>query len=135
MSGNGEAVARPTWLLRPSVNASSYLLKKITGKEKGERMRNLHTPSDIRQAKIALHGIDQHKPAKLRRPPIIHIRMAKGGTGKSVIACTVAAALPMLGYKVLAIDGDPQASLTNMLGVDSSLDDIVHIGHLMLAAS
>ena len=34
-------------LLGPSVNASSYLLKKITGKEKGERMRNLYTPSAI----------------------------------------------------------------------------------------
>jgi chromosome partitioning protein len=121
-------------LLGPSVNASSYLLKKITGKEKGGGVRNLYTPADIRHAKLALYGIDQTKRAKLRRPPIIHIRMAKGGTGKSVIAGNVAAALPMLGYKVLAIDGDPQASLTNMLGVDSSLDDIVHIGHLMLVA-
>ena len=121
-------------LLGPSVNASSYLLKKITGKEKGEGMRHLYTPADIRQAKLALYGVDPARPAPPRRPPIIHTRMAKGGTGKSVVAGNLAAALPLLGYKVLAIDGDPQASLTNMLGVDAAADDIVHIGHLMAAA-
>ena len=121
-------------LLGPAINASGYLLKKITGKGKGDRMRHLYTPSDIRQAKLTLYGIDPGRHSPLRRPPIIHTRMAKGGTGKSVVAGNIAAALPMLGYKVLAIDGDPQASLTNMLGVDSSRDDIVHIGHLMQAA-
>jgi chromosome partitioning protein len=29
------------------------------------------------------------------------------------------------------IDGDPQASLTNMMGIDASSEDITHIGHLM----
>lgn len=118
-------------LIGPSI--SNYQLKKLAGKETGEGVRHLYTPMDVRKAKMALFGIEETK--KLGSlPSIIDIRMAKGGTGKSTIAGNQAAALAFMGYKVLAIDGDPQASLTNMLGVDSSAEDIRHIGHLMMEA-
>ncbi|MES2206813.1 MAG: ParA family protein [Pseudomonadota bacterium] len=116
-------------LLGPTV--TNYQLKKITNKGSGDGARHFYTPIDIREAKFALYNID---PAKqpLQRPPIIYTRMAKGGTGKSTVSGNVASALAMLGYKVLAIDGDPQASLTNMLGIDTSQDEITHIGDLMV---
>ncbi len=106
---------------------STYQLKKISGKESGS---SVYTPSDVRKVKLSLYGINEEKGER-KRPPIINIRMAKGGTGKSVVAGNLSSAFAMMGYKVLSIDGDPQASLTNMLGVDSSEEDIVHIGHLM----
>ena len=43
----------------------------------------------------------------------------KGGVGKTTTVANTAAALAMLGQKVLAVDLDPQAHLTIHLGVDS----------------
>jgi chromosome partitioning protein len=111
-------------------HVSAYQLKKITGKESIDGSKIGYSPTDIRRIKVALYGIDENQKNK-NRPPIINVRMAKGGTGKSLISANISSAFAMLGYKVLAIDGDPQASLTNILGVDSSAEDIVHIGHLM----
>lgn len=113
---------------------SGYQLKKVTGKESGDGVRQTYTPADIRRAKLALYGIETEAASVQQLPPVIDIRMAKGGTGKSTVAGNQAVALSFMGYRVLAIDGDPQASLTNMLGVDSSADGIRHIGHLMMEA-
>lgn len=41
----------------------------------------------------------------------------KGGTGKTSICFQVASHLAMMGYKVLAIDADPQAHLSVSLGI------------------
>lgn len=108
---------------------TSYQLKKLAGKENTGGAVTLYSPSDIRQIKSTLYNLDD--TAEKVRPPIINVRMAKGGTGKSMVSGNLSAAFAMLGYKVLAIDGDPQASLTNILGVDPSDEDIVHIGHLL----
>ena len=66
-----------------------------------------------------------------KRPPIINCRMAKGGTGKTTIAANLSTAFSFMGYRTLMIDADPQASLTNMMGIDASKEDILHIGRLM----
>jgi chromosome partitioning protein len=51
----------------------------------------------------------------------------KGGTAKTTSTLNVAAALSERGYRVLAMDLDPQASLTMAFGVDvSSLDQSVY---------
>lgn len=52
--------------------------------------------------------------------------MAKGGTGKTTVAANLATAFAFMGYKTLMIDGDPQASLTNMMGIDASSEDITY---------
>lgn len=57
--------------------------------------------------------------------------MAKGGTGKTTISGNIASALAMMGHKVLMIDGDPQASLTGLFGIDWVTESITHIGELM----
>ena len=47
----------------------------------------------------------------------IAITNQKGGIGKTVTACTLAAVFAERGYRVLAIDLDPQSNLTARAGV------------------
>lgn len=46
----------------------------------------------------------------------------KGGSGKTTTAAHLAQSLVLRGYRVLAIDLDPQASLSALLGVQPELD-------------
>ncbi len=96
-----------------------------------DQYHNTYSSSEIRYAKLKLNGI---KPANNKAtvlPPIINCRMAKGGVGKTTICGGVATAISMLGYKVLVIDGDPQASLTGLFGIDWANENITHIGGLL----
>jgi len=47
---------------------------------------------------------------------VICVGFFKGGVGKTTIAVSLAQGLSLRGYKVLAIDLDPQGSMTTMLG-------------------
>jgi chromosome partitioning protein len=49
--------------------------------------------------------------------PIISIAIQKGGSGKTTTTINLAAALQRMGHSVLLIDADPQASLTEALGI------------------
>jgi chromosome partitioning protein len=48
---------------------------------------------------------------------VITIANFKGGVGKTVTSMTLAQGLALMGYKVLAIDVDPQGSLTSLFGI------------------
>jgi chromosome partitioning protein len=91
---------------------------------------------NIRHAKLKRLGIDPSSlPTEHKLPPIINCRMAKGGTGKTTLCGGIASALSMFGYRVLMIDGDPQASLTGLFGINWATENITHIGELMLKFS
>ncbi len=49
--------------------------------------------------------------------PIISLAIQKGGSGKTTTAINLAAALQLMGKKILLVDADPQANLTQSLGI------------------
>jgi len=53
---------------------------------------------------------------------VIGVMNFKGGSGKTTTAAHLAQRLALLGYRVLAIDLDPQASLTALHGVQPEFD-------------
>lgn len=59
-----------------------------------------------------------------RNRRVIAVANVKGGVGKTSITANLAAELAAGGYKVLAVDLDPQGNLRNILGYrDSDIDD------------
>ena len=78
--------------------------------------------------------LDKHgRPGKLpyiprRRPGeelhVISVVNFKGGSGKTTTASHLAQHLALKGHRVLAIDLDPQASLTALHGIQPELDEV-----------
>ncbi|MEJ6002622.1 ParA family protein [Paucibacter soli] len=55
---------------------------------------------------------------------VITVGFFKGGVGKTILATSLAQGLSLKGYRVLAIDFDPQGSMSAMLGVDPAEVDV-----------
>lgn len=121
---------------------SAKKLQEYIGREKPSGQHHMrYTPADIRAARYRYAGVDQPNsqslfPAAKPFPPLIVCRMTKGGVGKTSTSVNLAAALGMMGFRVLFIDADPQASASNLLGVDSNFsDDVTHIGGFLVKKS
>lgn len=90
-----------------------------------------YTAEDIRRIRLKMLSISADEKPPKTLPPRINVRMAKGGTGKTTMAANLATCMSMMGHKVLMIDGDPQASLSGVFGVDWTKHSVIHIGELM----
>ncbi|MBE9610871.1 ParA family protein [Chitinilyticum piscinae] len=101
-----------------------YKIRQLTGRD-SESVRSAradYTPDDVRTLKRALiDGFAAWQDSD-KHVPLVAIRMSKGGVGKSTISTNMAIATAMRGYRVLVIDLDPQASTTELFGVDSESD-------------
>lgn len=93
------------------------------------RKNQVLRPQDLRAARVERQGGDDGAGARL--PVHIPARMSKGGVGKTTVVGNLGSALAMMGHKVLMIDGDPQASLTGLMGIDWATEELTHIGELM----
>ena len=98
-----------------------------------------YTPADLRAARLRAAGIEPSDSPHLSNatagtpPPLIVSRMSKGGVGKTSTSVNMAAAAAMMGYRVLFIDADPQASASNLLGIDTNLiEKVDHIGTFLI---
>jgi chromosome partitioning protein len=85
------------------------------------------TPTDMQN--IRLNRSRKKKAAAI--PRVITVRMAKGGVGKTTLVGNLGAAFAMMGHKILMIDGDPQASLTQLMGLNPWDEGYTHVGELM----
>lgn len=119
-------------------------LQDLVGRAKPAGQHHMrYTPTDLRVARYRHAGVnpnsidlDALKPPTGSIPPFIITRMTKGGIGKTSISVNVAASLAMMGYRVLVVDADPQATASNLLGVESAFDtSITHIGHFLVKKS
>ncbi|MDE4915090.1 plasmid partitioning protein RepA [Methylobacterium sp. 092160098-2] len=87
--------------------------------------RRMYTLADIHALRAHLDAIDRvgkrylpHRdPAKGEHLQVIACVNFKGGSGKTTTSAHLAQSLVLRGYRVLAIDLDPQASLSTLLGV------------------
>ena len=66
------------------------------------------------------------------RPPIITSYYKKGGTGKSTVTTGLGVALARMGFRVLMIDADDQATLSDLLGVDTDSKDLFTLANYLL---
>jgi chromosome partitioning protein len=97
----------------------------------GQRFRTF-TPSDLRSLRYKLANKSETECVTSKMPPVIVTRMTKGGVGKTTVSVNIAAALGLLGFRVLLIDADPQRSATNLILGHGSLHAYdLHIGYFL----
>ncbi|MBT9386814.1 plasmid partitioning protein RepA [Pseudooceanicola sp. CBS1P-1] len=111
----------------------SYLRKlHLDGKGPAPEMtagnRRLYSAQDIQDLRVLLEKTSR-KPGDYlpgRREgdhmQVIGVMNFKGGSGKTTTSAHLAQRLALKGYRVLAIDLDPQASLTALHGVQPEID-------------
>lgn len=119
-------------------------LHDLVGREKPVGQHHMrYTPADMRVARYRAAGVEPPSSSQTqlnlvsKLPPVIVTRMTKGGVGKTSVSVNIAASLAMSGFRVLMIDADPQASASNLLGIEtSSLEsDVHHIGEFLKRSS
>lgn len=94
-----------------------------------------YSARQIRKIRKILAGIPETPSPCGEFPPIIDVRMTKGGVGKTTVGGNASSAMAMMGHRILMIDGDPQASLTGLFGINWETTPLTHISELMKRVS
>ncbi|WP_319566916.1 plasmid partitioning protein RepA [Cohaesibacter marisflavi] len=83
--------------------------------------RRLYTAEQIDELRAYLNRVPRRKNGE--RLQAISVVNFKGGSGKTTTAAHLAQYMALCGYRVLALDLDPQASLTALYGIQPELDE------------
>ncbi|MDI7865022.1 plasmid partitioning protein RepA [Rhizobiaceae bacterium n13] len=89
--------------------------------------RRMYTPADmnlIRQMLDEKNGIPKYVPGRRdgEKLQVVAVMNFKGGSGKTTTSAHLAQYMALRGYRTLAVDLDPQASLSAMFGHQPELD-------------
>jgi chromosome partitioning protein len=110
------------------VGVSQSYLKKLHLQGKGVEPatttstgRRYYTADQVNDLRKHLDRVQHRKEGE--RLQVIAVVNFKGGSGKTTTSAHLAQFLALRGYRVLAVDLDPQASLTALYGIQPELDD------------
>jgi chromosome partitioning protein len=117
------AAAKEFGISRPTIYR--YMKSGAISTEK-QGARDLVSQVDLKRLLLG----DTRQPTDPCR--VIAIANQKGGAGKTTTAANTAAALARRGYHVLAIDCDPQGSLTYALGVHPLKELTTGLYHVLI---
>ncbi|NEI24081.1 plasmid partitioning protein RepA [Rhizobium leguminosarum] len=109
------------------VGVSQSYLKKLHLQGKGVEPtttstgRRYYTADQVNDLRALLDRVPHRKESE--RLQVIAVVNFKGGSGKTTTSAHLAQYLALRGYRVLAVDLDPQASLTALYGIQPELDE------------
>lgn len=109
------------------VGVSQSYLKKLHLSGKGVEPtvtstgRRYYTAAQMNELRSLLDRVPHRRPSE--KLQVIAVVNFKGGSGKTTTSAHLAQYLALKGYRTLAIDLDPQASLTALYGIQPELDE------------
>ncbi|MBX5242030.1 plasmid partitioning protein RepA [Rhizobium sp. NLR22b] len=109
------------------IGVSQSYLKKLHLQGKGVEPsrtatgRRYYTAAQINELRVLLDRVPHRRAHE--KLQVIAVVNFKGGSGKTTTAAHLAQFLALKGYRVLAVDLDPQASLTALYGIQPELDE------------
>jgi chromosome partitioning protein len=83
--------------------------------------RRYYTASQVNELRALLDRVPHRRSHE--KLQVIAVVNFKGGSGKTTTAAHLAQYLALKGFRVLAVDLDPQASLTALYGIQPELDE------------
>lgn len=109
------------------VGVSPSYLKKLHLQGKGgdpyttSTGRRYYTAAQMNELRSLLDRVPHRRAGE--KLQVIAVVNFKGGSGKTTTSAHLAQFLALSGYRVLAVDLDPQASLTALYGIQPELDE------------
>ena len=108
------------------LNVSPSYLKKLDLQGKGPQPattptgRRFYSAEQVAELRDVIDRSPRRQPGE--KLQVISVVNFKGGSGKTTTAVHLAQYLSLRGYRVLAVDLDPQASMSALFGIQPELD-------------